>query len=203
MVSLQYMALDAHIKTGARYDGTSVVIENIIFEVDQLRSKLKLEIEDLQEDYKFAQKVKNRKVYSGTSDEFNNIVDVISTKLFDQFTYTDRIKSSEHIEWKEYFHCLYEIVIPDEYQLYNKKMWFTVPEAPKELDHNDSCWPLIKSISDDFEKLKSEGRKSFTLKRNLKIQVKLGIELLEIKNEIVAKSKILEMYNRIIEWSMH
>ena len=63
MVSLQHITLDTLIKAGHKYDGMNTVIENVIFEVEQSRQMMIIEVDDLQEEYKLLKKIKDREVY--------------------------------------------------------------------------------------------------------------------------------------------
>ncbi|MDB4588357.1 hypothetical protein N9095_00095 [bacterium] len=202
MVSLQYMALDAHIKTGVKYDGNNIVIENVLFEVDQLKDSLKIEIDDLVEEYKLLQKIKNKEVLK-LSEKFEKIMSEISKELFDEFTYADSINTFEDVEWKEYFHCVYDIVIPDETSTFNPRAWETLPDPPEELDTNSDSWSIVNSIKRKFDALKVEGDKLSNVNDILESQKQLGKEMLILKKEIAAKNEVLEIYYRIIEWSMH
>jgi hypothetical protein len=197
MLSLRHLALDAHIKTGVKYNGNDVVIEDVIFDVEQLKDKLEKKIEDLQEDFKFTQEVKNSK-NQNFSKKFWKLIEEISTELFDEFSYSDVATTGGEVEWKEYFHIVYDTVIPDESRLYIHQVWEALPQPPKNLDR-----PLIRSIQTKFDQLKIEGGKVDTLTDILNYQTNLGKELINLKNQIIEKSKTLSLYYRIIDWSMH
>jgi len=203
MSSLQHHSIDALIQSGFKYDGNNMVIENVIFEVDQLKTKVEKEIEDLQEDYKFLQKVKNKQSYSNVSQKFYDLIEYISKELFDDFTYSESTTSHEEVEWKEYFHCVYEHVVPDATQPHNNRIWEILPEPPTDLNMNYTRWPLINSIKNNFVRLKVESKKSQSLKEVLHTQINLGKEMFFLRNEIIEKSKTLSTYYRIIEWSMY
>ena len=202
MLSLRHLALDAHIGTGVKYNGNDMAIEDVIFETDQLRDKLEKEIEDLQEDFKFTQKVKNA-ARQNFSNKFWGLVGKISNELFDDFSYSDVTTTDGEVEWKEYFHCVYEAVIPDDTQTYNHCIWDTLPHPPSDLDNTHRGWAIIRDIKNKFEQLKVEGGKVDTLVDILKYQTQVGKEVLKLKKEIIEKSKIREVYHRIIDWSMH
>jgi hypothetical protein len=203
MVSLQHIALNAFIDTGAKYDGMNTVIENAIFEIEQLRHKVSIEIGDLQEEYKILKKIKDAEVYSNRSQKFYNIIDDISTELFDDFLYSESIETDGQVEWKEYFHCLYDAVVPDDREPYDKLIWTIVPSPPKELDTNDKMYPLVTSIKRKFEALRKEGDTLKSQKEILENQMRHGKELLKLKIELREKIKLYSMYEKIIHWSMH
>ena len=202
MVTLQHRSVDALIQSGLKYDGNNVVIENVIFEVDQLKDILKIEIDDLNEEYKILQKIKNKKVLK-LSEKFEKIVSEISKELFDDFTYVDSINTFEEVEWKEYFHCLYDHMIPDETSPFNPRTWETLPVPPKELDSKSKCWSIVNSLKRKFDALKNEGHRLESPSEIFESQKQLGKELLTLKKEIATKNEVLETYYRIIEWSMH
>jgi enoyl-[acyl-carrier-protein] reductase (NADH) len=202
MLSLRHLALDAHIGTGAKYDGGDMAIEHVIFEVDQLKDRLEKEIEDLQEDFKFTQKIKNSKVQN-FSNKFWKLTEEISAELFDDFSYSGVASTDGEVEWKEYFHTVYDAVVPDDRQVYIHQVWDVLPEPPCELDSNNRCWPLMRSIQNKFDQLKIEGGKVDTLTHILNYQTNLGKEMISLKKEITEKSKTLSLYYRILEWSMH
>ena len=202
MTTLQHRAVDVLIHSGVKYEGNNVIIENVIFEVDQLRQTLQVEIEDCKEEYKLLQKVKNNKACQSMTINFLKLIDEISEELFDTFTYSEATTSYEEVEWKEYFHCLYDTVIPEEKQPYNNRIWETLPEPPSDLDMKSPRWAIVNSIKNKYEKLKIEGDKISTLNDILKEQTYLGKEMISLKKEIIQMNKTLAVYNRIIEWSM-
>tara|TARA_R110002153_G_scaffold52979_1_gene148115 strand:- start:406 stop:1014 length:609 start_codon:yes stop_codon:yes gene_type:complete len=202
MTTLQHNALYSLVKSGVKYDGNNVVIENVIFEIDQLRQTLMTKIDDYNEEYKLLQKVKNKKACPPMSIKCLSLIDEISKELFDDFTYSEASTSYE-VEWKEYFHCVYDYAIPAEGQPYNKRVWETLPEPPPVLDVNSPRWALVNSIKNNFEKLRIEGEKSQSLSEILKEQSYIGKELICLKNEIIQLNKTLDVYNTIILWSMN
>ena len=202
MISLRHLAVDAHIKSGVKCDCNNVEIMDVIFEVDQLREKVLMKLSDLEDDFQFTQKVKNSKPQN-FSEKFWNLNDQISVELFDKFNYSDAITTDEEVEWKEYFHCLYDAIIPDEGEFYNHSVWDALPEPPKDLDTNYPCWYMIQNIRRNFDQLKIEGEKVDTPFQIINTQTQYGKCLLELKKEILKEKKTLDMYNRIIEWSMY
>lgn len=202
MLSLRHLALDAHIDTGVKYDGSNTVIEDVIFEVDQLRDHLEDDIDDLQEEFKVLQKTKNSKVRQDFSPRFWRIIDEISRELFEEFSYSEMITTDCEVEWKEYFHHVYDAVVPEDRQPYNNLVWTILPKPPHDLDDTYRCWPVIKSIRGKFSILEAEAIKASTSLDVLKFQVQLGKEMVSIKNQIVHKSKALATCYRIIDWSM-
>lgn len=202
MTTLQHRSVDALIQSGFKYVGNNVVIENVLFEVDQLKDSLKIEIDDLVEEYKLLQKIKNNEVLK-LSNKFEKIMSEISKELFDEFTYSGAVNTFEDVEWKEYFHCVYDVVIPDETSTFNPRTWETLPDPPKELDKNSGSWSIINSIKRKFDALKVEGYKLRSMSDILNSQKQLGKEMLVLKKEIASKNQVLETYYRIIEWSMH
>tara|TARA_B110000285_G_scaffold134770_1_gene151051 strand:- start:405 stop:1016 length:612 start_codon:yes stop_codon:yes gene_type:complete len=203
MTTLQHTALDTLIKVGHKYDGENVIIENVIFEVDQLRQSLQIELDDNNEEYKFLQQLKNKKSHSNYTAKMSQITSEISRELFDVFSYSEAITSYEEVDWKEYFHCVYDHVIPEEKQSCNIRIWEIIPESPPALDVNSPCWSIVKSIKNNFEKFRIESEKGQTLKDIFKEQSHLGKEILYLGKEIVETNKTMAVYNRIIEWSMH
>ena len=203
MVSLQHLALDAHIASGARYDGNNTVIENVIFEVDQKKDQLLVEIADLCDEYKSIQKTKNKKAAKNTSEMFDDIVFEISSKLFDSLTYSDIIHTNDEVDWKEYFHCVYDCVVPDENTPYNHGLWDVLPEQPKELDDDSPCKTIINDIKEGFEKLKSEGGKLESISTILQTQRFMGGQLIDIKRRIASRERSLDIYYKILNWSMN
>lgn len=198
MLSLRHLALDALIGTGAHYDGDDVIIEDVVFEADRLKGRVEREIKDLKGQFAFIQEMKNSRVQY-FPDRFWRLIDEISVELFDEFNYSDATTTDEEVEWKEYFHNVYEIVVPEENQMYVHQVWEALPQPPNTLVTR----PLIRSIQNRFDQLRVEGGKVEALSDILKHQTELGKELINLKKRIAAKTKVLETYYRIIEWSMH
>lgn len=202
MVTLQHLAVNALVQGGCKYDGSDVIVEDVVFEVDQLRAGIHLEIGKLKDEYKLLQITKTEQSYSGTTKLFDRLKAEISVELFDEFTYSYTTTLDE-VKWKEYFHCIYDQVIPEDMLPYNNRIWEILPPPPEDLDANSHGWRLIKSIKTKFAQLRAEGDKATPLKEILQEQFELGKEMIKLKKKIIHKGDILSIYNGIIEWSMH
>ena len=202
MVTLQHLAVNALVQSGCKYDGSDVIVEDVVFEVDQLRTGIHLEIGKLKDEYKLLQITKTEQSYSGTTKIFDRLKADISVELFDEFTYSYTTTLDE-VKWKEYFHCIYDQVVPEDMIPYNNRIWEILPPPPEDLDANSHGWRLINSIKTKFAQLRAEGDKATPLNEILQEQFELGKEMIKLKKKILHKGDILNIYNGIIEWSMH
>ena len=202
MFSLQHLAVLKLMETQP-YDGNDPVIENVIFEAEQIRNNLEDELVLHH----------GRKPRRGTPNfEFkfyNELMGTISTQLFDVFTYEDLITTREHVVWKEYFQTLYEFTVIDMndsfYLLSSTLKHYDELEEPPMVDYNDPCYSNINYINNLFMSLRAEQEvlaTQLTMKSDFDTGVDFGMKRLGWTQEWKAIHDRLDVYTRIIEWSL-
>lgn len=202
MLTLQQLAVH-NLSQHTKYDGSDIVVENVIFEVDQLRHKLEEDIEKHN-----SLKPRYPKIKYDTS-RYDAYVNEIGNYLFDHFTYDRSITTDAHIQWKEYFHTLYEFVVIDyseihavgsRYQYYNKI------NSPDMVANDDKNYHIINYINNLFKSLEIEHEillESTSIQDYHNDHLKHGRELFEWIREKRKMEDALEKYEDIINWSMH
>lgn len=202
MLSLQQLAVYNLIKH-AQYDGSDPVVENVIFEVDQLRHKLEEDIEKHN-----SLKPRHPRIKYNTLN-YDTYVDEIGAYLFDHFTYNDSITTDAHLQWKEYFHTLYEFVVIDNREIHavgSRYHYYNKINRPDMVPDDDVNYHTINYINNLFKSLEAEHK---ILLEGTSIQdyhddhLKYGRELFEWIQEKRRMEDILEKYEDIINWSMH
>lgn len=202
MISLQHLAV-LKLSETQKYEGNEPIIENVIFEADQIRNQLEDEL-----CLHFGKKPKrvSRKI---DMKGYNAIVGSISTELFDVFTYPDMIRTPEHVQWKEYFHTLYEFIVVDgeesDYLVLDTIKHHNEIEPPQPLEHNDPCYPTVTYINNLFKSLKAEQERMAShvcIKKDVEEGVDYGMRMLGWTQEWTAIHDRLSVYNRILDWSM-
>ena len=180
------------------------MIENVIFEAEQIRMKLENELVTL----RLRRPQKN--TFKFDFRVYNGLLRNLTYELFDVFTYEELITSVEQVKWKEYFHTLYEFVIVDSTESHNL-MASTIRchrtlAVPSMVDMSDACYPVINRILEYFRGIKTEQETlmgSYTMKLELNLSMEYGMKLMEWTKEWNVLRERLGVYERIIEWSLH
>ena len=202
VTSLRHLAVLKLTKV-KKYDGEDTMIEDVIFEADQNRHRLEDELAR-------HQKVKPvRTSVTFDMNEYYNLIDAISVQLFDEFTYEDMVATPEHVLWKEYFHTLYEFTVVDTREsfhvLASTVKYHDEIEKPQMVAPGDSCYSTIMYLLHLFEDLKHE-QLEFVNALNPKIDfeqnVEFGRRLLEWTEQLYRIRDELDVYDKIVEWSM-
>lgn len=203
MLSLQQLAV-YNLAYHTTYDGSDQVVENVIFEVDQLRHKL---AEDINA-HRLTRPVTPRIKYDLSN--YNKCVELIGDALFDGFTYTDNILTDAHVEWKEYFHTLYHFAVindSDEITLLGSTAdIYTKVKHPKMVDMYDVNYHTINYINNLFKSLHEEHdilANNITIRGYHDDHLQYGRELFEWIKHRRQLLETLEKYEDIINWSMH
>ena len=204
MISLQHLAVLKLTET-QRYDGNDPMIENVIFEVDQLYRQTYNEFIN-------HRTLKPRRVpIRFDTETYTTVMDYISEELFDVFTYDAMIQTPEQVLWKEYFHTLYECVMIDTKDSFNL-MASTLAyhdelesEKPKALESGDPCYHIVNRIDDAFKCIKVEQRKflkQYDVHQDLKDCTDFGMKMLAWTKEFNVIRDRLDVYSSILNWSM-
>jgi hypothetical protein len=199
-MNLQMMSLLTLVKSCETYDKEDPVIQDVLFDIDLLIHKTDDNIRTTKKRFDYARKHLYRNIVPPlpSSQKYDQLVDDISILLFDDISY-DRITTDEQIEWKEYFHGLYDLVI---YPYYNDKThhiqmvnelykYFTVLEPPKKhLDPRDPLYVDVEMCNDLFRHLKAEHKKMMTIKlfkklrKCVKVQISRRIQLRKMELQL-------------------
>lgn len=202
MISLQHLAVLKLTET-QRYDGNDPIIEHVIFEVEQLRMKL--------EDQLMAHRIRrpHRRAFRFNSKRYTELMDALSIELFDVFTYDHIISTPSQVIWKEYFHALYEFVIVDvdnSYHLIVSTLrYYSELEKPEMVDTDDPCYGIINRILRYFDGIRAEQEaleKNYSMELEMKTGVEYGMKLVEWTNEWRVLRGELDVYEKIIDWSL-
>ena len=217
-MNLQFESLRAHIKSGAIYDD-SPIIKNIVFDVE--RANVQIENENskiLIRLDKIKKELDRDTTFDDMTfeiDEYNECIDILSRELFDVYTY-DRIQTDRQVDWKEYFHFLYDMIVVEIIEenmstmiLLNEiyKYWNTI-EEPTMLEQADNLYGIVDSIRRKFGDLQDAHHK-FTLGNIESRLTKKYFESVAIRKERQSLTKTLEnntrllgMYGEILGWSI-
>lgn len=149
-------------------------------------------------------------------DTIDKIVQELSRELFDVFNW-NIVKTKQHATWKEYFHCLYDLLICDidadhpsnvilarEIVRYHDTL-----DIPIDLAYNDKMYPQVSNINNLFNKLK---REQIIISNSLKKVKHVLIEVQGLSTDI--QCRIIEyqtemrkleyentLYNDILKWA--
>jgi len=220
-MNLQFEALRSYIKTGAKYDVDIPIVKNVIFDIENAKYELEhvnitkiLKLEALKKDFHSDSMLDHCRREIG---EYHNCMKNLSDELFDSFT-INTLKSNEHVEWKEYFHSLYDLIVID-IKGYNDnsvaivllkelyKYWDTF-EEPKILKPTDTLYPLVESIRQYFKNLKSIH--SVFAKDDVRLRLvkrhcsamNTGKEKRRLRNDIEYNYDVIAKYDEILRWSI-
>jgi hypothetical protein len=202
-MSLQLSSFQALINSGAKIDYDDPVIQNILFDIGKIRGTINESIKS----------VTNRLVHARSSlrsvadfndikyidtYEYDRVLDEVGNLLFDEIPY-NTILTRPHIEWKEYFHGLYDLVV---FPYHNDRThgmiviqesykYFDVLKKPEPLSLFDPYYARFRNCEDLFNKLKMEHKKLMMpnmfkkLKRSLEKNVNARIRIVELEDRLV------------------
>jgi hypothetical protein len=219
-MNLQILAAQAHMRSGAVYDATDPIMNNVMFDIAKLSYEttdkirvLQVQVDNLRKNifrYTGFKTIRSPDImrYENLSDEFADI-------LFDSITY-ERITTRNQIEWKEYFHGVYDLVVfpyirdhTHFIQMVNELYkYFDVLKPPeKQLEPGDPLYVDTKACMDLLHKMKSEYRNMTTMKLSKKLNkdVQVQVEkryrhrMLELKLESLIS--IRQDCNELIQWT--
>jgi hypothetical protein len=220
-MNLQTQSLLAHIQSGAKYDDSDVIVKNILFdidsEIDVLEQQINTTLGLIEKNMSTSNKLHEfGSVSLPNTTQYNELCGFLSTALFDDFKH-DTCRTQLHIEWKEYFHGLYDtVVIPSSTDRTHTHIMFqTIPSyftnfitEPQEPEQTDRLYEKIQYIRDLFKRLKNENERlvipdfAEQCQRNLSKQVSLRMNNIALTNEIRAVEKQIETYRYILKWSV-
>ena len=216
MPSLQFKCLQILMESGVKYDNTEPVLENALFDLQKasvthacniikqkrLLTELKSNIRSFY-DFGF---IKNPNI-----GDYHKALDNLSDVLFDIFEF-DSTQSPLVVEWKEYFHGLYDlVVIPNHHdKTLNKIMinelykYYTILKPPKEpipqVEIIDRIQILFRKLKDEHKKLLIP-RFEKKLMRSFEYSKVRRLEHMKREAELKVLESTQEMYNKILEWT--
>lgn len=207
MLSLQHMAMANFMETGERFKHGDPLFENVIWECEMMRMDLEKEHTKLSEQYNNIQTQMHRETDVHDSEQ-TQIFNMISTQLFDVFTY-ESIEDHNEVMWLEYFHEVYDLIM-DEHQRFCKNLKTSIilfnsvdpPDYDPPTQRTRYIFNLFKSYITHQEALSKTHNIEMVSKQRIEKRASLGKELLEIKNTIRPIAAKLDIYNRIIGWSL-
>jgi len=214
-MNLQFESIRSYIKTGAPYDDDNQIVKNIMFDID--KANFELGHKNTKQILKLEAISNSTRSFKPRVDtsKYNRILEDLSGDLFDVFR-KSLIKTELHAEWKEYFHCLYDLIVIDAERLdplyltivlkETYKYWNTlpVPETPKQ---SDKLYSLIFSIRELFNDLEDEHFRltddglSKNLVAHLANNTEKSRECCKLNNQIRENEKVLDIYQEILQWS--
>lgn len=179
------------------------VINDLIFEIEQIKEQLDDEIDNqesiindsLQED-------------EPDLDDYYDISYDIYETLFRIFNYKTVVQSELHVQWKEYFHCLYEHCVID----YDSEQFFhfivksfDLFTPPEELSPSDPCYDIVRTLKNLFDKLKVEHihitKQLLTPADYMTYRVERGMkhfQMIQHRNHLITRKNAME---GILKWS--
>ena len=218
-MNLQILAAQVHMRSGAEYDATNPILNNVMFDVARLMYETCDNIKHLK---KQAQNLRDnilslsdfRTIRMPDIDRYSDLADQYADILFESITY-DRMTTRVQMEWKEYFHGLYDLVVFPHIsdrthfiQMANElyKYFHVLKPPEKHLEPGDPLYVDTTACMDLIHKMKSEHRsimtKKLTNKLNKHIQTQVNKRykhrLLEIKLESLIR--IRDDCYELIQW---
>ena len=207
MISLQHMAMVNLMETGEEFKHGDPLFENVIWECEMMRMDLEEKHTELSEQYKAVQ-VQMHRENNVHDNEQTQIFNMLSTQLFDTFTY-ESIEDHNEVMWLEYFHEVYDLIM-DEHQRFCKNLKTSIilfnSVEPPDYDPPTQRTRYISNLFESYiahqEALSQTHSIEAESKRRIENRTVQGKKLLDIKNEIRPIAAKLEVYNRIVSWSM-
>ena len=216
-MSLLYQSAITLMNSGARFTD-SYILNDVIFSVDQEKvfienklTEMDIEIKELTSKL---HKYELSAMHKGKIYELSELLEHITHVLFDVFKYSE-ITDVIDVEWKEYFHVLYDVYIPHQYEgcpidvysgLHSSYMLYDKFKLPDEEPVCDSA-KYTQRLFVQFRELHSDivsGCDLATFIENNRIsKLTDSKRLVELYRQRAPLEKKLETYYSLIEWSMH
>jgi hypothetical protein len=157
--------------------------------------------------------LKGIKLDIGTTD---SIVRQLTIELFEDFSW-NKIRNKHQVDWKEYFHNLYDLIIADYDSDHASNLivareiinYHNVIQEPDELVFSDRLYPIISNIKSLFNRLKTEQRKTADKLSSMKsivynthkVSTEIQYDIIEWQSAIRKLERENDLYNEIINWS--
>jgi len=213
-MNLPVLALQTLVRSGAEYTNEPVV-DNVLHDVKMLAHET---------DEKIARLVKRMDNYRGhlrkfshlrvrESQRYEDIADEISHVLFDVIDY-NRVTTRQQVEWKEYFHGLYEMVIIPYHEDHTYRIqmiqeifkYFDILKEPPPLEPNDPLYVHMSHCRDLFARLKREHRNmkvsnlAKKLKKLVHIQIEKRCQLIHMNKEYKSLQQLRLDCAEMLKW---
>lgn len=212
------MSIEALMKSGVKYDDKNPILCNVIFDIERENRELDSKIHILNTRIRNYSRNLNdlhdfKTIKVPNTSRYNEIIDEVSDLLFDEITYS-LITTNLHVEWKEYFHSLYDLVVFSHHhdrthyiQMINETYkYYGALEKPAALSPMDPLYVMFKSCEDLFEKLKQEHSRLVVprlfrkIKRHVEILKKKRINYMNLQLEMRNLIKQRITFLNIITW---
>ena len=217
-MNLQILSLQTMVRSGIKYDGNDPVTRNVIFDVDCVACDIDEKISKLSKRIRNCRQELRKFSDFGTiklpnMNKYDTIVEEISTLLFDDMEYSI-IQTHHQIEWKEYFHGLYDLVIIPYHhdkthyvQMIQETLkYFNFLKPPSPIEITDPLYPKIETCRVLFNKLKEEHdhmripKLMKKLKNHVQIQIKKRTNLAKMINDLNEMYKKRHECTEILRW---
>lgn len=216
-MSLVYQSTIALMDSGAPFTD-SYILNDVIFSVDQEKGIAENKIAEMDVEIKELTS-KLHKYELSTMDQekiydLSEILERITHVLFDVFKYSE-ITDAIDVEWKEYFHVLYDVYIPRQYEgcqidvytglhssyiLYDK---FEPPNRDPVCESAKHAQRLFVDFRELHSDIVSKCDLATFIANNRISKLDDSNRLVELYRQRAVLEEKLEIYYSLIEWSMH
>ena len=210
MLSLRHMSLVSLMDSGAQFKHGDPLYEDIIWEAENMRLELSKKMRRMKKRHVAVTKRFNEFSIENTIDF--DLHDMIGVELFDKFSYRAGIEQIE-VPWKEYFHVVYDLIVPnaevgafvDVHSLKDyadTRRYFEMIEPPSDTPPTQRVrhiYSLLKQYTRSMDDIDIKGM----IGQYMYTKTEIGRSICDINrhiNEIAAK---LDVYTRIVDWSMY
>jgi hypothetical protein len=213
-MNLQVLALQTLVRSGAEYSNEPIV-DNVLYDVKILATETDEKIAQLAKRiYNFRGHIRKfSHLRVRESQRYEDVADEISHVLFDVIDY-NRITTRQQVEWKEYFHGLYEMVIIPYHEDHTYRIqmihevykYFDILKEPPSLDPNDPLYVHMSHCRDLFVRLKREHHAMKVpnlvkkMKKLLKIQIERRCKLIEMNKGYRSLQQLRRDCTEMLEW---
>jgi len=219
MVSLAHQCLLTLLKTQP-CDHENPIIADQIYDAERNKATNRRFINALNNKIKKAKKkvhgMSGLKGIKLDTSKTNPIVRQLTNELFEDFSW-NKIRNKHQVDWKEYFHNLYDLIIADFDSDHASNLivareiinYHNVLQEPDELIFSDRLYPVISNIKSLFNRLKTEQRKTADKLSSMKsivynthqVSTEIQYDIIEWQSAIRKLERENDLYNEIIDWS--
>ena len=201
-MNLQHLAL-IKMSTSMEYPKDNPVIDNLVYEFGEMKDHLDDDIDALESEINTSLNEPEADL-----DEYYDITHDIHEVLFRIFNYKTAVQTDLHVQWKEYFHCLYEhcVIDYDSEQFFHFALKsFDLFEPPTDIDSTDSCYVIVQTLKELFDRLKQEHTRItghlMTPQKYKEFRLNKGRRHLEMIQTHRSLRQQLDKLDGVLEWS--
>jgi hypothetical protein len=184
--------------------------EDVIWEIDVMTEHLHAKVSRMESAIKtMSDEINDNSALDVVITSADEMQLILSNELFDKFTYCDNV-TVEEIPWKEYFHVLYDAIVPEnEYvtlftvlSMFKCHVMICPPDGTPPTQRTRNILNIFKAYILEYDKYMSNINIDEIMSNHRKAKTDIGTRLVHTRNELRTIKTKLDVYTRILAWSL-